>query len=131
MRAPTFAQTRGRLPSIEWVHLRELAIDDSYQRSIETKASERLIGAIARAWDWDLLEVLKVSKRPDDRLFVIDGQHRKAAAALRGDIAQLPCVVKRCTGPGEEARLFIAANRGRRQMSRLDDFRAAVGAGDE
>ncbi len=108
----------------------ELEIDDSYQRSIETEASKKLIRMIASEWDWDVFDVLKVSRRPDDRLFVIDGQHRRAAAQQRGDIPQLPCVLKRCAGPAEEARIFIASNRGRKRMSRIDDFRAALGAGD-
>lgn len=130
MKAP-FAPTRGHMPTIEWLRVDELLIDDSYQRSIETPASERLITAIAATWDWDLVDVLKVSRRPDDRLYVVDGQHRRAAAARRPDIPQLPCVVKRCGGPTEEARLFIAANRGRKAMSRFDDYRAALGAGDD
>lgn len=125
-----FPPPSGRLPTIEWVPIAELELDDSYQRSIETGASRKLIAAIANRWDWDLLDVLKVSRRPDDRMFVIDGQHRKAAAVMRGDIPQLPCVLKRCDGPEEEARLFVAANRGRKAMSGLDDFRAAVGSGD-
>ena len=125
-----FPPPSGRLPSIEWVPIAELELDDSYQRSVETGASRKLIAGIANRWDWDLLDVLKVSRRPDDRKFVIDGQHRKAAAVMRGDIPQLPCVLKRCSGPEEEARLFVAANRGRKAMSRLDDFRAAVGGGE-
>ncbi len=130
MSAP-FPPPQGRLPSIEWVPIAVLEIDDSYQRSIETGGSKKLIAEIARAWDWDLLDVLKVSRRPDDRLFVVDGQHRKAAAALRGDIPQLPCVLKRCAGAAEEARLFAATNRGRKPMSALDSFRADVASGTE
>lgn len=129
--ALAYEKPRGRLPTIEYVPLDELRIDDTYQRSIETKASQTLIGSIARGWDWDLFDVLKVSRRPDDSLFVVDGQHRLAAARLRDDISQLPCVLKRCAGPAEEAKLFTAANRGRKQMNRLDDFRAAAAAGDE
>lgn len=125
-----FAPAQGRQPSIEWVPIGELLIDDSYQRSIDTNASRKLIREIASNWNWDVLDILKVSRRPDDRLFLVDGQHRRAAAELRGDIPQLPCVLKRCSGPADEARLFIAANRGRKRMSRIDDFRAAIGAGD-
>jgi hypothetical protein len=125
-----FSPAKGRQPSIEWVPIAELHVDLTYQRSIESAASQKLIRSIAAEWDWDVLDVLKVSRRPDDRMFLVDGQHRRAAAELRGDIAQLPCVLKRCAGPAEEARLFIAANRSRRAMTRVDDFRAAVGAGD-
>lgn len=130
-RTAAWAAPRGRQPSIEFVPIGELLVDDSYQRAIDTLASSKLIERIARGWDWDVFDVLKVSRRPDDLLFVIDGQHRLAAARLRGDIQQLPCVLKRCAGPTEEARLFIESNRGRKAMSRLDDFRAAVGAGND
>lgn len=126
-----FPPPRGRQPSIEWVPIAELRIDPSYQRSIDTGASQKLIRQIAEQWDWDVLDILKVSRRPDDRLFLVDGQHRRAAAELRGDIAQLPCVLKRCAGAEEEARLFMASNRGRKRMSRIDDFRAALAAGDD
>lgn len=125
-----FAKPRGRQPTIEWVPIDELEIDESYQRSIDTAKSQRLIRSIASNWDWDVFDVLKVSRRPDDRQFVIDGQHRRAAAKLRGDIAQLPCVLKRCADAAEEARLFWEANRGRKAMGRIDDFRAAIVAGD-
>ncbi|WP_230770637.1 DUF6551 family protein [Sphingomonas sp. Leaf4] len=130
MTAATFPRPRGRRPTIEWLPIDEMHVDDSYQRSIDTRASGKLIEQIAREWDWDLFDVLKVSIRPDDRRFVVDGQHRLAAARQRGDIDQLPCVLKRCAGAIEEAKLFIAANRGRKAMSVLDDYRAAVGAGD-
>lgn len=126
-----FDPPRGRQPSIEWVPIDEINVDPSYQRSIETKTSRGLIASIAREWDWDVFDVLKVSRRPDDRLFVVDGQHRLAAARERGDIPQLPCVLKRCAGPEEEARLFTAANHNRKAMSTLDAFRAAVAGGEE
>jgi hypothetical protein len=61
---------------------------------------------------------------------VIDGQHRHEAAALRGDIHHLPVVVFDFDDPKAEAELFVAANRSRRAMSSLDDFHAAVVAGD-
>jgi hypothetical protein len=62
---------------------------------------------------------------------VIDGQHRTLAAKRRGDIPQLPCCVFSYEGPEEEARMFIAANRARKPMNRLDDFHAALAAADE
>lgn len=130
MSAPAFPPVRGRRPTIEWVPTADLWIDQTYQRSTATPASKKLIRSIAENWNWDLVDVLKVSRRPDDDLYVIDGQHRNVAAVMRGDITDLPCVIKRCSGPLEEAKLFMAANRGRKAMGRLDDFRAAVGAGD-
>lgn len=125
-----FSPARGRRPSIEWVPPAELEIDPGYQRSIEFAASQRQVRKIAERWDWDLFGMLLVSRRPDDRMFVVDGQHRLAAARLRGDIDMLPCSIARRAGPAEEARLFIAANRTRRTVATLDDFHAAVAAGD-
>ena len=130
MNAPAFAAPKGRRPSIEWIPPAELEIDPSYQRSIEFAASRRSIRKIAEQWDWDLFGMLLVSRRPDDRLFVVDGQHRLAAAQLRGDIDMLPCSITRRAGPADEASLFIAANRSRRTVATLDDFHAAVAAGD-
>lgn len=126
-----FAPAQGRRPTIEWIPLDELRIDDAYQRSIDTAASRRQIHTIAFGWNWDLCMVLSVSRRPDDALYVVDGQHRLAAARLRGDIDAMPCCVVRRAGGHEEARLFIAANRTRRTVNVLDDFHAAVAAGDE
>ncbi len=109
---------------------RRLKVDESYQRSIDSTASAKLILAIAEAWDWRLCVPLIVSQRPDG-LFVIDGQHRQAAAVMRGDIGYLPCSLSQYASVADEARLFVAANRRRRAINRLDDFRAAVAAGDE
>jgi hypothetical protein len=126
----TFAPPRGTRPSIENVLVGELLIDPDYQRSIDTEPSRRLIAAIAARWDWRLCMALSVSRR-DDGNYVIDGQHRLAAAKLRGDIDQLPCCLVRYSGPAEEAAMFVTANRVRRAINRLDDFHAALVAGDE
>lgn len=124
-----FAPAKGRPPSVEMRHPDELSIDDSYQRSIDTGPSRRLISSIATNWDWRLCMPLTVSRR-ESGLYVIDGQHRLEAAKLRGDIPYLPCCVSTYDGPADEAAMFVAANRARRAISRLDDFHAAIVAGD-
>lgn len=126
----TYPPVRGAPPSIEWVAVGELLVDDSYQRSIETEPSRRLIASIAARWDWRLCMPLAVSRREDGR-YVIDGQHRLAAAKLRRDIPHLPCSVATYDGPADEAGMFVASNRARRAINRLDDFHAALVAGDE
>jgi hypothetical protein len=90
-----------------------------------------LIASIAAKFDWRLCAPLVVSRRPAGGLIVIDGQHRTMAARKRGDVPQLPCCVFSYAGPEEEARMFIAANRARKPMNRLDDFHAALAAADE
>jgi ParB/Sulfiredoxin domain len=76
----------GTPPSIEWIHLDGLAIDRTYQRSTDNEASCRLIIHISAKFDWRLCGPLVVSRRPDDDLVIIDGQHRWLAAKRRGDI---------------------------------------------
>lgn len=119
----------GEPPSPQFAAVDRLLVDDTYQRSIEGGASQKLIVKIAENWDWRLCLPLLVSRR-DAQLYVIDGQHRLEAAKLRGDIAHMPVVVFDFDDPRAEAELFVAANRSRRAMSKLDDFHAAIVAGD-
>jgi hypothetical protein len=130
-RRPRHQPPVGSLPSIEWVHLKRLSIDSTYQRSTDNAASRRLITGIAEKFDWRLCSPLVVSRRADDTLTIIDGQHRWMAACKRDDIPQLPCCVFRYESTEEEARMFIVANRARKPINRLDDYFAALAAADE
>jgi hypothetical protein len=120
----------GMRPSLEFRRLRELQIDPSYQRTIEAAASQTLIRRIAMFWDWALCQPLAVAKRDDGALMVVDGQHRLAAARMRGDIDDLPCVVTAYGGAGDEAAAFVALNQQRRPLNKLDLFKAALAAED-
>src|SRR3546814_134476 len=82
----------GSPPAPQFAQIDQLLVDDSYQRSIEGGASQRLIVKIAENWDWRLCLPLIVSRR-QGALYVIDGQHRYEAAKLRGDIRDLPIVL--------------------------------------
>lgn len=121
----------GTRPSIEWIPLNMLSVDAAYQRSTDNDPSRRLIASITAKFDWRLCMPLVVSRRADDKLVIIDGQHRWLAACNRDDIDSLPCCLFRYKNMQEEARMFIVANRARKPISRLDDFFAAVAAGDE
>ncbi|MDB5705482.1 MAG: hypothetical protein JWN66_2598 [Sphingomonas bacterium] len=125
-----YPAARGAPPSIEWVNVGDLLVDDGYQRSIDTAPSRRLISSIASHWDWRLCMPLAVSRRESGK-YDIDGQHRLAAAKLRGDLPHLPCCVGTYAGAADEAGMFVAANRARRAINRLDDFHAAIVAQDE
>ena len=120
----------GDPPTLEWVALHRLAIDESYQRSIEGGRSKVLIAQIARSWDWRLYQPLSVSRRDGGQLFVVDGQHRLAAARARGDIPHLPVVITAFQDAREEAAAFEGMNRQRKAMGRLERYRAAFVAGD-
>jgi len=128
---PAFNPPVGTLPTLEWIGVQQLSVDDFYQRSIENEASKSLIRKIARFWNWDLCQPLAVSRRDTGELYVVDGQHRWTAAKMRGDIAHLPCVVQRHREVGDEAALFVALNKQRQKLTAADLFKAALAAGDE
>lgn len=120
----------GMLPALQYLLPAQLKIDASYQRSLDTDAGKALVRRIAQHWNWDLCQPLVVSRRADGALYVIDGQHRLAAARLRGDIAQLPAVVVQYASAADEAASFVHLNQERTPLTRLDLFKAALASGD-
>lgn len=129
-RKRAFPPVLGARPTIEWLHLDRLTVDAQYQRSTDNQASQRLITSIAAGFDWRLCTPLVVSRRPDGAFTIIDGQHRYLAARQRPDLPDLPCCVFTFDSLEEEAKMFVAMNRSRKAMNRLDDFHAAIVAGD-
>jgi hypothetical protein len=124
------APIKGAPPSLEWVPLDRLQIDETYQRDIAATKAQQLIKRIAAGWDWRLYQPLSVARRGDGQLFVIDGQHRLAAARLRPDLPHLPCVISAFDATDDEARAFAAMNRERRTLTRLEIYRAEIASGD-
>ena len=120
----------GKLPVLQYLPPAELRIDASYQRSLDASASRALIRKIAQFWNWDLCQPLVVSRRDGSEFYVIDGQHRLAAARLRPDIGQLPCVVVEYTSSADEAASFVHLNQQRRPLNVLDVFKASVASED-
>lgn len=123
--------TLGQMPVLQYCAPAQLLIDPAYQRSLEQAASQTLVRKIAMFWNWDLCQPLVVARRDDGNLYVVDGQHRLAAAQMRGDITALPCVVTAYASAADEAASFVALNQQRRPLSALDLFKAAVAAEDE
>lgn len=122
----------GRMPVLQFMSPAELQVDADYQRDLAGGGSQTLIRRIAQHWNWDLCQPLVVARRThaDDGLFVIDGQHRLAAARLRGDIAQLPCIIISYSSVADEAANFVHLNQERRRLTELDLFKASVASGD-
>lgn len=122
----------GRMPTLQFCRPIELHIDQSYQRDATSDSSLVLIRRIAQHWNWDLCQPLVVARRQGliEQLFVIDGQHRLAAARLRGDIDQLPCVILAYASAADEAASFVSLNQVRRPLSKLELFKAAIASGD-
>lgn len=122
----------GRMPTLQFCRPAELHIDPSYQRDASSDASMVLIRRIAQHWNWDLCQPLVVARRQGviEQLFVIDGQHRLAAARMRGDIDQLPCVILAYASAADEAASFVSLNQVRRPLTKLEIFKAAIASGD-
>ncbi|USA40239.1 ParB N-terminal domain-containing protein [Pelagerythrobacter marinus] len=120
----------GRMPVLQFIPPAELRVDAVYQRSLDAESSKSLIRKIAQFWNWDLCQPLVVARRANGDLFVIDGQHRLEGARMRGDIAQLPCVVVEYASAADEAASFVHLNQQRRPLTRIDLFKAAVASED-
>jgi hypothetical protein len=127
---PKFNPVIGSLPVLQYCAPEQLLIDETYQRSLDSGPSQALVRKIAAQWDWGLCQPLFVARRGDGGLYVVDGQHRLAAAVQRGDIPQLPCVVSHFDTGDKEAAAFVALNQQRRPLHALDLFKAALASGE-
>jgi hypothetical protein len=112
---------------IKEVLLRDIGIDPSYQRD-EKPHSKR----IARKFNPHAAGVLKVGRRPDGTLWMIDGQQRRKGMMLRG-IEKWPCEVIQTSGKEEEAIIYelINGSEGRKSLTSGDLFRARLAAGNQ
>lgn len=108
------------------LHKDVLQIHESYQRDlVPNKVTE-----ISASWSWVALGVLVVGER-DGSFWVIDGQHRAAAAKRRSDISTLPCIVFQTVDVKQEARGFLTIQMMRKPVTALAKQKALVTAGDE
>lgn len=107
----------------EVVKIEDLHIDESYQRDL----SRDLVERIKREWDTAAAGAIVVSRRTNGDLYIVNGQHRTAAAqeAGRGEI--LAQVVEGLDRRGE-AELRLMGNT-RRTDTAQERFRAQVAAG--
>lgn len=114
-----------RTGSIEVVKLADLQRDPSYQRAI----SQDLVDEIARTWDIVAAGPIVVSRRKNGTLFIVNGQHRAAAATQAGEQEILAHVINGLTAK-EESVLRLKGNK-RRNDSAQERFRAQIAAGDK
>lgn len=121
----------GQPPTLEWIAVGRLEVDQRYQRAVDTSQSRKIIYGMVKCWDWRLCQPLNVSRRQDGSLFVVDGQHRLAGANERGDIPHLPCVVSQHVDHADEAHTFVALNVKRQRLSQGDVFNASLASGDQ
>lgn len=65
-----------RNPTTDYISVGSIAIDPLYQRAVES----RWVRHLADNWDDNAVGLICVSLRADGLHYVIDGQHRHAAA---------------------------------------------------
>lgn len=120
----------GKKPELRWIDKRLLQVDRRYQREIETRGSQKLIARIAETFSWFGCGALVVA--PAGKKFnILDGQHRHAAAMMRDDIKDLPCVLSDVHSLQEQALAFISLNRDRVALTPLSIFWSLVESGDQ
>lgn len=101
-----------------------LKVDALYQRPLNERRVERM----SREWSPVLAQTIDVSAR-NGAYFVIDGQHR-LAAARSANVAQLAAIVHYGLSPSEEADLFARLNTLRVRPTTHSIFRAQLEAQD-
>lgn len=112
--------------TLEFIPKNILNVDPAYQRALMDKRAIKL----AAEWSWVACGALIIAKR-GRKYWVVDGQHRVAAAMKRADIDRLPCVVFDMGDTENEAQGFLDANTNRRPMFSIERFKALVMAGND
>lgn len=120
----------GEIPTLKWLPLSMLVINDDYQRSLSERSTS-MIRKIVANFDWAHTKALSVIPIDDGRYEVIDGQHTAIAAASHGGLDQLPCLISPPRSVEARAAAFVGLNRDRLAMTMLQVFWAEIAAGDE
>lgn len=120
----------GEPPSLVWIVLEELVINDAYQRHVSEK-SVTLIRRMVARFDWGRVKALSVVAIGGGKYEVIDGQHTAIAAATHGGIDALPCLLTRDRDAAMRAADFVSLNRDRLAMTPMQVFFAELAAGEE
>lgn len=119
----------GAAGDFEVLTIDDLKIDHAYQRDLNVD----LVQKIARDWDIAAAGPLVVSRRADGSLFIVNGQHRAAAAKTAGEEEVIAQVVDMTEVPLDEARKLEAELRLKGNSRRSDKvqerFRAQLAAG--
>lgn len=123
------ARDFGAKPVYAELPVAGLAVDSSYQRSIEARRNQGAIERICENFRWPLFGIVTVTKGLSGYL-IIDGQHR-TEAAKRLKITSVPCLVVPMLSKKDQALAFVAANRDRVAVTSFAIHHALATAGDE
>jgi hypothetical protein len=120
------ARDFGPRPAYADLPVRDLAVDSSYQRSIEARRNQAAIERICENFRWSLFGIVTVTKGLTGYL-IIDGQHR-TEAARRLKLASVPCLIVPPLSRQDQALAFVAANRDRVSVTPFAIHHAMVAA---
>lgn len=113
-------------PTLEELRVGDLKLDPVVQRNFDRLHAEK----IAKDFDLNRLRTFVVSRRPDGD-YVIDGQHRRAAALMKAHAGlYVPCEVYKGLDLRQEAFLFVVSNGMSKRPQPIDLFKKRVLAGD-
>lgn len=119
-------QDIGEQGSLEYIKKELIYIPEEYQRNLNNAKTT----TIASDFRWDAFGAITVVRR-NGKLYVIEGQHRLAAALKRSDVSSVPCVVFDSSGLSEEASAFLLQNTNRKPLTFYDRFKALEVSEDE
>lgn len=124
---PPASHYPGPAPSLLWLPIADLVVDEAYQRKI-TKAGRAAVQAIVESFDWSQFSPVIVAAIEGGVYAIIDGQHRTTAAAACG-IKNVPCQLV-LADRRAQAKAFAAVNGKVLKITSLQVYRAAVEAGE-
>lgn len=81
----------GPAPFLEWIEIKRLVVDPTYQREIGRRGQLN-VKHIAEHFDWSKFAPVIAAPVEGGVFAIVDGQHRTTAAMLRG-IEKVPCQI--------------------------------------
>ena len=112
--------------SIEWVDVKTLKIDKSYQREVNPRQVKRIVSDFQP----EAYHPLLVGRRDSGADYVVDGLQR-LAAGKKLKFTDVMCSVFSSDGRAHEAAIFGRVNKARTAITALNGYRAALVSGDE
>lgn len=112
-------------PLFQRIHVSHLHVDPIVQRALDPHRAQKL----ADKFDAASAGALIVNHRSDGKYYIIDGQHRHAAALVSGYDGKLNCVVHEALTIDREAAMFLALNDSK-LVQAIDKFKMRVIAHD-
>lgn len=110
------------------VPIGSLNIDTTYQAM--KPRNPRLVRSIGKAFDLTWFGRLRVVRRENGALFIVDGRHRWEGAQMAGRLF-LPCDIYNVHSRKREIEIFLACNTRIRKVPQGMLFMAEVAAGDQ